>query len=74
MNMNEILFKLSRVYRGLLRRGKNRVVIISDVPKPQNIEPIFIIGCPRSGTSLLRRIVDSHSCIACPPESHISKD
>jgi hypothetical protein len=32
-------------------------------------DPIFIIGCQRSGTSLLRRIVDSHSRIACPPES-----
>jgi hypothetical protein len=32
--------------------------------------PIFIVGCQRSGTSLLRRILDSHSRIACPPESH----
>jgi hypothetical protein len=32
--------------------------------------PIFVIGCQRSGTSLLRRILDSHSRIACPPESH----
>jgi len=32
-------------------------------------DPIFILGCPRSGTSLLRRMIDSHSRIACPPES-----
>ena len=31
--------------------------------------PVFIIGCFRSGTSLLRRILDSHSALACPPES-----
>ncbi len=31
--------------------------------------PIFILGCQRSGTSLLRRVLDSHSNIACPPES-----
>lgn len=31
--------------------------------------PIFILGCQRSGTSLFRRILDSHPHIACPPES-----
>lgn len=30
---------------------------------------IFLIGCQRSSTSLLRRSVDSHPRIVCPPET-----
>lgn len=33
--------------------------------------PIFIVGCPRSGTTLLRVILDSHPNICCGPETHI---
>jgi hypothetical protein len=29
--------------------------------------PIFIVGAPRSGTTLLRSIVDAHPNICCPP-------
>ena len=32
---------------------------------------IIVLGHPRSGTTLLRRLLDSHSRIACPPETHI---
>src|SRR5713226_4680398 len=31
---------------------------------------LFIVGCPRSGTTLLRRMVDAHPCIAIAPESY----
>jgi hypothetical protein len=33
-------------------------------------QPIFILGNPRSGTSLLRLMLHSHSAINIPPESH----
>ena len=31
--------------------------------------PIFILGAPRSGTTLLRLMLDSHPCISCGPET-----
>jgi len=33
------------------------------------IPPFFIVGCARSGTTLLRLVLASHSEIAIPPES-----
>ncbi len=32
--------------------------------------PIFVVGCPRSGTTLLRLMLDAHPEVAIPPESH----
>jgi sulfotransferase family protein len=32
--------------------------------------PFFVVGCPRSGTTMLRLMLDAHPRIAIPPESH----
>ncbi len=32
---------------------------------------IVILGTPRSGTTLLRRLLDAHPAIACPPETYV---
>jgi hypothetical protein len=40
-----------------------------DPTKPQAVFP-FIVGCPRSGTTLLQAMLDSHPELAVPPESH----
>ena len=36
--------------------------------------PLFVIGCPRSGTTLLRLILDSHPRISCGEETHFLRD
>lgn len=36
--------------------------------------PIFIIGCPRSGTTLLRLMLDSHPRLSCGEETHFLRD
>lgn len=33
--------------------------------------PVFIVGCGRSGTTLLQALIDNHPNIAVPPESHV---
>jgi hypothetical protein len=36
--------------------------------------PIFVIGSPRSGTTLVRLLLDSHSRISCGEETHFLRD
>jgi hypothetical protein len=39
-------------------------------PKRAKLPPAFIVGCPRSGTTLLASLCDRHSQVAVTPESH----
>src|SRR3712207_6523404 len=41
---------------------------------PRNTWPIIVGGCHRSGTSLLRRMLDAHSRIHCGPEVKFFRD
>lgn len=44
---------------------------MSDAPDSLHPAGIVIVGPPRSGTTLLRRILDAHPAIACPPETYL---
>lgn len=44
---------------------------MSDAPAPASPPGIVIVGPPRAGTTLLRRILDAHPRIACPPETYL---
>lgn len=39
------------------------------MPVEQKPRPVFVTGCHRSGTTLLRYLLDVHPALACPPES-----
>lgn len=35
--------------------------------------PVFLVGCPRSGTTLLQRMLDAHPEVAVAPETHFMR-
>jgi hypothetical protein len=46
----------------------------ADIPVGMVAPPIFVIGSPRSGTTLLRLMLDSHPRISCGEETHFLRD
>lgn len=47
---------------------------MNTIETANNFRPIFIVGAPRSGTTLLAVLLDRHSQIAIPPETQFFAD
>lgn len=48
------------------------MTIAGEAPRrPTLTAPIFLGGCPRSGLTLLRVVLDSHPCLTCGPDSGV---
>ncbi len=45
-----------------------------EVAEPVSTRPVFVGGCPRSGTTLLRAMLDAHPHLAIPGETRILVD
>lgn len=57
-------------YEHLERRDDGRDGAMSDT-SGKNYEGVVVLGLHRSGTTLLRRILDAHPRIACPSETYV---
>ncbi|MBI3838011.1 MAG: sulfotransferase, partial [Planctomycetia bacterium] len=54
--------------------ARRTIILPPPVVDTDSFSPVFLIGCPRSGTTLLRVMLDSHPHLASPPETFFLLD
>ena len=64
---------LNIVHRIKKKRREARDNAWRQMPYQSETRPVIVGGCPRSGTTLIRVILDTHPHICCGPESEIFK-
>lgn len=65
--------RLRRYYHDLVQ-GRSRVRISPAASPTGTVEPVFLVGAYRSGTTLVRLMLDSHPAFAVPPETTFLKE
>jgi len=71
LTFKKALLKAYRIVASPRVIRQDRIVVRDERDTCSN--PVFLVGLHRSGTTLVRQIVDSHSSIACPPETFFLK-
>ncbi len=70
MDLGKVKYGFKRRLRRLAALPRKAVTYAGSTRRKSDGPPIFILGCPRSGTTLVRKIVNCHSRIACPGETY----
>ena len=65
-----VLINSAAWYRSLTAVEKEKPSVLY-AAEQRNVPVVFIGGCPRSGTTLMRVLLDSHPQVSCGPETHI---
>src|SRR5207248_4898111 len=60
--------------KGLAKSSRSRAATRSMGTTTADTFPVFVLGAPRSGTTLVRWLLDTHSRIHCPGETRFLLD